>query len=91
MPFVVQSGSHQYLTDFGQKIIVNKLDAKENSTIELNVLHGFGDFKNTSTVKAKVIKQQKGPKLRVVKYKSKSNYHRQYGPRQQETILEILK
>jgi len=92
MPFVVQSGSHQYLTDFGQKIIVNKIDADENSTVELDVIHDFGEgSKGISSVKAKVLKQQKGPKLRVVKYKSKSNYHRQYGPRQHETVLEIIK
>lgn len=91
MALVVKSGSRQYIANYGQKIIVNKLDVAENETVNLEVLYTFGDDKAVKSVAAKVIKHQKGPKLRVVKYKSKSNYHKQYGPRQSETILEIVK
>jgi large subunit ribosomal protein L21 len=91
MPFVIQSGSRQYLVDYGQKIIVNKINEKKDAIIDLDLVYAFGVSDGVKSVKAKVLKQQKGPKLRVVKYKSKSNYHRQYGPRQQETILEIIK
>ncbi|MBC7472009.1 MAG: bL21 family ribosomal protein [candidate division SR1 bacterium] len=91
MALVVKSGSRQYIVNYGQKIIVNKLDIPENENINLEVLYTFGDDKEVKSVAAKVIKHQKGVKLRVVKYKSKSNYHKQYGPRQSETILEIIK
>ena len=91
MPLVVKSGSRQYIVNYGQKIIVNKLEVKENDTLDLDVLYSFGDDKSVKKVTAKVIKHQKGVKIRVVKYKSKSNYHKQYGPRQSETVLEIIK
>jgi large subunit ribosomal protein L21 len=91
MALVVKSGSRQYIVNYGQKIIVNKLDVPENESINLEVLYTFGDDKAVKSVAAKVVKHQKGVKLRVVKYKSKSNYHKQYGPRQSETILEITK
>jgi large subunit ribosomal protein L21 len=91
MALVVKSGSRQYIVNYGQKIIVNKIDIPENEIVKLEVLYTFGDDKEVKTVEAKVVKHQKGEKIRVVKYKSKSNYHKQYGPRQSETVLEIIK
>ncbi len=91
MSFVIKSGARQYIVDYGQQIIVNKIEGKENDTIKLDVLFAIGDdSKSPKTISAKIVKHQKGEKLRVVKYKNKSNYHRQYGPRQHETVLEIL-
>jgi large subunit ribosomal protein L21 len=91
MALVVKSGSRQYIVNYGQKIIVNKIEIPENENVKLEVLYTFGDDKAVKTVEAKVVRHQKGEKLRVVKYKSKSNYHKQYGPRQSETVLEIIK
>ncbi len=91
MPIVIQSGSRQYLVEPGQKIIVNKIDAPVEEVVDLDFIYAYGDHKAKKKVQAKVIKHQLGEKIRVVKYKSKSNYKRSYGPRQEETILEILK
>jgi large subunit ribosomal protein L21 len=89
MPFVIQSGSRQYLVEPGQKIIVNKLDAQVDSTIELDLVYAFGEHKKTTKLTGKIVGHQRGEKIRVVKYKAKSNYKRSYGPRQEETIIEI--
>ncbi len=91
MSIVVKSGSQQFVVDYGQKIIVNKIEAPENEVIDLSVLYTFGEEKAVKTVKAKIIKHQKGEKIRVVKYRAKSNYHKVSGPRQHETVLEIIK
>jgi large subunit ribosomal protein L21 len=91
MSFIVQSGSKQYVVDYGQQIIVDRLAAGEGETVELQLVHSFGDGKEPKKLQAKVVKHQRGPKIRVVKYKAKSNYHRQYGFRPEQTLLEIVK
>lgn len=89
MSFVVTTGNKQYLVKNGQVLIVDKIDAEVDSTIELPVIHTTGEPKTPKTVKATVLNHQKGEKIRVVKYKSKSRYHRQYGYRPHETVLKI--
>lgn len=91
MSLVIQSGSRQYLVDPGQQIVVNKLNAPVDEVVELDLVYAYGADKKAKKAQAKVIKHQRGEKLRVVKYKSKSNYKRSYGPRQEETVIEILK
>jgi large subunit ribosomal protein L21 len=91
MSVVVQSGSKQYVVEYGQKFIVDKLFANEGDTIDIEVVYSFGDDKVSKSAKAMVVKHQRGEKIRVVKYKSKSNYHRQYGARPEQTILELVK
>ena len=90
MSVVIQSGSRQYMVDPGQQIVVNKLSAPVGETVELDLVYAFGEHKSTKAAKGKVIAHQRGEKIRVVKYKSKSNYKRSYGPRQEETIIEII-
>jgi large subunit ribosomal protein L21 len=78
------------MVNYGQKLVVNKLDAQVGDTVTLKLIVGFGGDDGAKKVTAKVLAHQKGAKIRVVKYKEKSNYHRQYGPRQYETVLEVL-
>ncbi len=91
MSFIVQSGNKQYLVNYGQQIIVDRLNVEAGSEVELDLVHTFGSGKIPNKLQAKVLKHQRGPKIRVVKYKSKSNYHRQYGFRPEQTLLEIVK
>ena len=93
MPFVVQSGSKQYIVNYGQRIIIDRLkNVAEGELVYLDLVFSFQEKdSNTKKLKAKVIKHQKGPKIRVVKYKAKSNYHRQYGFRPEQTVIEIVK
>jgi large subunit ribosomal protein L21 len=89
MPIVIQSGNKQYIVEPGQKILVDRLPAPENSEVELEVVYSYGN-QTVQNLKAKVLAHCKGKKIRVVKYKPKSNYHRQYGFRPHQTLLEIL-
>jgi large subunit ribosomal protein L21 len=89
MPYIIQSGSKQYTVNAGQQFVVDRLENKEGSIIDLPLIYVYGTSPKGKTLQAKVIAHQKGKKIRVVKYKAKSNYHRQAGYRHYETILEI--
>lgn len=90
MSVVVISGNKQFLVNKGQKIIVDRLEAPVDSEIDLPVLGSFNnEGSEIKTIKAKVLKHQRGEKIRVVKYRAKSNYHKQYGYRHEETVLLI--
>lgn len=89
MSLVVQSGSKQYTLEIGQKFFVDRLEAEVNSVIDLDLIYSFGLDTDLKSVKAKVLRHLKGEKIRVVKFKSKSNYHRQYGHRSYLTELQV--
>ena len=89
MSLIVQSGSKQYHLEAGQKFLVDRLVAEPDSVISLNLIYAFGVDAGLKEIKAKVIRHLKGEKIRVVKFKSKSNYHRQYGHRSYLTELQV--
>jgi large subunit ribosomal protein L21 len=91
MSVVVQSGSKQYIVDYGQKFIVDRLSANEGDVVDVSVVYAFGEEQGVKSVKAKVLRHQKGEKIRVVKYRAKSNYHKQSGSRPFQTVLELVK
>ncbi len=91
MSIVIVSGSKQYVVEPGQKIAVDYLKSnKVGDVIDMPVLFAFGSDSDKSTVQVKVLSHEKDEKIRVVKYKAKSNYHRQYGFRAMKTVLEIM-
>ena len=95
---IVQTGGHQYKVAPGDMIEVERLDAKPGAEVELGeVLMVSGDdgvkigtpFVSGAKVLAKVVSQDKGPKLIVFKYKPKKRYRRKTGHRQNITRLAI--
>lgn len=97
---VIKTGGKQYLVQPGDKIKIEKLDAKEGDQVVFDkVLLTVNDKDDVSVgtplvkgakVKAKVIEQGKGKKLVVYKYKPKKRYSRKKGHRQRYTKVEIL-
>ena len=93
MTYIVKSGSLQYMVKLGDLISVQKLESSIGDTIELVALATFEDGKidlNPKPIKAKIVDQFRDDKIRVVKYRAKSKYHKQQGHRQSMTLLEIL-
>lgn len=95
---IIQTGGKQYRVEEGKVITVEKLAQSADETIEfadvLSVVDGdnmqFGaPFVKGATVKGKVLTQGRGKKIRVFKYKSKSNYRRRQGHRQPFTKVLI--
>ncbi len=97
---VIKAGGKQYLVTPGQKVKVEKLNAKEDENFlfeEVLLLENGGKTEiGTPTVKgakveAKVLKQGRGKKVIVFKYHAKTRYRKKKGHRQPFTEVEITK
>jgi large subunit ribosomal protein L21 len=96
---VIRTGSKQYKVKEGDKIKVEKLIGEVGDKIELNdvlLLSSddkveLGTPKLNKKVTATILRQARAKKIRVVKYKAKTRYHKAYGHRQHFTELEINK
>jgi large subunit ribosomal protein L21 len=95
---VVETGGKQYKVTKGQEIDVEKLNVEPGQTIELDkVLLVSNDDQVAvgqptvpgARVVAKVVGDEKGPKLTIFRYKSKVRYRRKTGHRQTYTRLAI--
>lgn len=95
---IVKIQGKQYKVTSGDTVVVDRVDSKEGDKMVLDqvLLEKDGDktvigSPTTGTkLEAEVVKHQKGDKLRVSTYKSKSRYRRTVGHRQYQTQLKIL-
>lgn len=97
---VIQTGGKQYLVSQGDKIQIEKLAGEVGSSLQFDkVLATFTDkdyslgkpYLEKVTIEAKVLRQGRGKKIEVLKYKAKSKYRRKLGHRQSYTEVEITK
>src|SRR4051794_2123392 len=92
---IVKTGGKQYRVEKGDKLLVERLPDDEGATVKLEPLLvrsdniAFGKDIAKATVSAKVLGHERGPKLRVFKFKPKRGYKRLAGHRQELTRLEI--
>ena len=93
---IVRTGGKQYRVEPGQTLLVEKLAVSDGESVALepllfvdgsNVVDG-PDLSGVS-VTARVVGQERGPKLRVVKFKPKRGYKRRTGHRQSLTRIEV--
>src|SRR6478735_5189952 len=92
---VIETGGKQYRVEKGSTLLVDRLTAKEGDKVDLRAV-AFRDKemvlgKDLEKVKveAKVAGHERGPKLRVFKYRAKKGYRRSAGHRSELTRLEI--
>ena len=101
MPTVIKTGGKQYLVSPGDKIKIEKLDAKEDEKIVFDqvLLTSDKDGKNVkigqpfldkASVEAKVLRQFRDKKVIIVKHKAKKRYNLKKGHRQCLTEVEII-
>src|SRR3954453_20254210 len=93
---IVKTGGKQYRVEQGQSLLVEKLDGEDGATVDLQPVlfrseDTVFDAKGLAkvTVKAKIVSQEKGEKLRVFKFKPKRGYKKRTGHRQKLTRIEI--
>jgi large subunit ribosomal protein L21 len=92
---IVKTGGKQYRVEKGQKLLVERLSEDEGATVKLEPLMVrsdnavFGKDLGKATVSAKILGHERGPKLRVFKFKPKRGYKRLAGHRQELTRIEI--
>lgn len=96
---VVETGGKQYRVAVGDKLMVEKLDVEEGANIELDrvlMVCNEGEVEvgtpvlDGTAVAAKVLKQGRGEKIKVFKFKRRKKYRKTQGHRQAFTQLEIL-
>jgi len=95
---IVKTGGKQYRVEEGQTLLVERLAADEGATVPLQPLLYRsdddildGDDLSKVTVEARVVAHERGPKLRVVKFKPKRGYKRRTGHRQELTRIQITR
>jgi len=91
------TGGKQFRVTEGQEIYVEKLDVEAGDTVTFTDVLMLGGEKtvvgtplvNGAKVVAKVVKNGRGPKIIVFKFKQKKDYHKKQGHRQAYTKLVI--
>jgi large subunit ribosomal protein L21 len=93
---IVKTGGKQYRVSEGQTLLIERLPVADGDTVELRPLLFVdgedvvdGDDLSKVTVSARVVAHERGPKLRVVKFKPKRGYKRRTGHRQELTRIEV--
>jgi len=93
---IIKTGGKQYRVEQGQKLLVERLSAADGDSVTLQPLLFVdgssvvdGEGLSGVSVTARVVGHERGPKLRVVKFKPKRGYKRRTGHRQNLTRIEV--
>lgn len=91
---IISLGGKQYRVSEGQRLLVDRLSTEDGKTFTPAVLLVGGDgapalAPKDVTVTVKVLGQQRGPKIRIGKYKKRTGYKRHTGFRSALTQIEI--
>ena len=95
---IIATGGKQYKVSEGDIITIEKLGVEAGETVTFDQVIAVNDgslkvaddVKN-ATVTASVVKEGRGKKVVVYKYKRKTGYHKKNGHRQQYTAVKIDK
>lgn len=91
---IISLGGKQYRVSEGQRLLVDRLPTEDGGTFTPPVLLVGGDggprlAPGDVTVTARVLGQQRGPKIRIGKYRKRTGYRRHTGFRAALTSIEI--
>ncbi|MBR5941945.1 MAG: 50S ribosomal protein L21 [Clostridia bacterium] len=95
---IIVTGGKQYKVEKGDQIYIEKLDAAEGDEVVFDQVLFIGDGKKSkigaptvagATVTANVLKNGKGKKVTILKYKAKKDSRKKQGHRQPYTKVEI--
>jgi large subunit ribosomal protein L21 len=98
---IVEIKNKQYKLEVGKPALIDRLDAEENSEIEIKKVLLLAGKENEIkvgkpyirglTLKAKVLGNTRGKKIRVFKYKKRKDYRRTIGSRPVYTRILLEK
>ena len=94
---IVKAGGRQEKVAVGDVVVVDRLAAGAGSSVQLPALLLVDGEKVTTdaaalakvTVTAEVVRDEKGPKIDILKYKNKTGYRKRQGHRQKLTRLKV--
>jgi large subunit ribosomal protein L21 len=95
---IVKTGGKQYRVEQDQTLLIERLPDDEGATVALepilfrsdDAVFGADELKKVK-VEAKVLAHERGPKLRVFKFKPKRGYKKRTGHRQELTRIQVTK
>ena len=100
MKAVIVTGGKQYTVAEGDVLFIEKLNAEAEAVVKFEEVLAILDGENSkigapvvegAAVEAKVVKNGKGKKIHVLKYKAKKGEKKKIGHRQPYTKVEITK
>ena len=100
MKAIIVTGGKQYTVSEGDILFIEKLNAEAESTVKYDQVLAVRDGENTkigapvvegAAVEAKVVKNGKGKKIDIIRYKAKKGEKKHIGHRQPYTKVEITK
>ena len=100
MKAIIVTGGKQYTVSEGDILFIEKLNVEEESTVKFDEVLAILDGENSkigapvvegAAVEAKVVKNGKGKKIDIIKYKAKKGEKKHIGHRQPYTKVEITK
>lgn len=94
---IVKTGGRQYRVAVGDELEVGNLEGDPGATVALpavllvdgETVTSDADALSKATVNAEVVEHGKGPKIRIIKFKNKTRYHKRQGHRQRFTRLKV--
>lgn len=95
---IIQTGGKQYQAIPGRTIAIEKIEGEAGTSLQFsdvlfrktgNGTFEFGQPYLKSPVKASIVKQTKGDKIIVFKFKRRKKYRLKRGHRQQLTVVRI--
>src|SRR3954449_2460585 len=92
---VIETGGKQYRVEKGSTLPASLLSAEEGDKVDLRPVAYrdkemvLGDDLEKVKVEAKVAGHERGPKLRIFKYRPKKGYRKRAGHRSELTRLEV--
>ncbi len=94
---IVKAGGRQEKVAVGDILVVDRIAGDADGVVELTPLLLVDGEKVTSAasdlakvkVSAEVVRDEKGPKIIILKYKNKTGYRKRQGHRQKLTRLKV--
>ncbi len=94
---IVRAGGRQEKVAVGDIVVVDRLSARPGESVTLPALLLVDGEKVTTdaavlakiTVSAEVVRDERGPKIAILRFKNKSGYRRRQGHRQDLTRLKV--
>ena len=100
MKAIIVTGGKQYTVAEGDILFIEKLNAEAEAVVKFDEVLAVLDGENSkigapvvegASVEAKVVKNGKGKKIHVLRYKAKKGEKKKIGHRQPYTKVEITK
>ena len=95
---IIRTGDRQYRAEVGKMLDVERLPYEVDHSFEITDVLLVGNGESTvigqpvvegASVKVTVMKQYRGDKIIVFKYRQRTNYRRKHGHRQYYTRLRV--